>query len=89
MTQFSNYMADFRVEVKDVAVVREFLAPFKWDYYINIDHEKLGSSADLLTSCFQSDSFWSDLKHSHESLLEHYHLTLEISSDLQTSLDKL
>jgi len=35
-------MANIKIEIKDISFVKEFLAPLKWDYYINIDHEKLG-----------------------------------------------
>jgi len=57
-------MADQKIETKDMAIIREFMEPFKWDN-IDVDRTKLGQSAELLSTCLNSDSFWGGLKASH------------------------
>ena len=61
LTEYSDYMANENVVIKDMAVTREFMEPFKWekieDYKIN-----LGESAELFSTCFESDDFWHHLK---------------------------
>ena len=57
-------MVNEKVTVKDMALTKQFLGPFKWDF-LAVDREKLGPAADLLTECLNSDEFWSSLKSSH------------------------
>jgi len=56
-----------------VAVFNAFLEPFKWDN-TDIEKEKLGYALKLLTDCFGSRKFWSDLKISHNTLRDKYSL---------------
>ena len=31
-TQYSEYLANPKIQYKDIAIQEQFLAPFKWDY---------------------------------------------------------
>jgi len=50
LTKFTDYMANVKIGIKDLAMVREFMEPFKWDG-VEVDRAKLGKATDLLTSC--------------------------------------
>jgi len=64
-------MADEKYVIKDMAVAREFLEPFKWDY-IAVENATLGHSADLLGACLNSDDFWINLEKNHKHLKDKY-----------------
>ena len=85
LTKFSDYWADNRIPTKDIAIQREFMEPFKWDY-IQVDRTKLGNAADLLTNSLSSKAFWSYLKKYHSILAKKYIINktnTESISDIQ------
>ena len=73
LTKLTDYLANLKYPLKDMAIVREYLEVFKWDI-IGVDNKQLlGKSAGLLTACFETNSkFWTKLKTSHTLLLTKY-----------------
>jgi len=43
-TKFTDYIANIKIPIKDIAVYREYLKPLKWDKMTNYK-SKLGNSA--------------------------------------------
>ena len=74
-------MADEKYYIKDMAVAREFLEPFKWDY-IAVEQATLGHSADLLSACLQSDDFWAKLEVEHKHLKQKYPCSNPVGPEL-------
>jgi len=66
-TKYSDYLTNLKIPAKDMAVAREFLEPFKWDFIIETKH-KLGNSIGLLEESLNSGCFWKELKKSHAEL---------------------
>ena len=59
--KFTDYICNVKIYQKDIAVIKEYLKPLKWDKIITYK-TKLGNSAKFLTECFESDYFWLGLK---------------------------
>jgi len=57
LTSYTDYIANKKIPIKDTAIIRLFIEPFKWDF-IQIDRAKLGKADMLLTECLKSDDFW-------------------------------
>ena len=64
LTKFTDYMANEKIPLKDMAISRQFLEPFKWDNVLFYS-AMLGSGAGLLTCCLGSDQFWTGLEQAH------------------------
>ena len=32
-TKYTDYMANQKIEIKDMCIIKEFLEPFKWDFH--------------------------------------------------------
>ena len=73
LTNYTDYMINLKIPIKDISITRLYLEPFKWDF-IKVDIAKLGKSVDLLTKCLNSNYFWKSLKKSHEELRVKYPL---------------
>ena len=52
LTQYTDYMTNLKIPVKDMAVSREFLEPFKWDS-IPVLKGKMGNCVGFLTKCLK------------------------------------
>ena len=58
LTKYTDYLANVKIPMKDVAISREFLQPFTWDNVI-VHKAMLMDGADLLTTCLNSNEFYS------------------------------
>ena len=38
LTKCSDYLTNLKIPLKDMAVTKEFLEPFKWDFIIETKH---------------------------------------------------
>ena len=66
-TKFTDYIANEKYPLIDVALADQFMDPLKWDF-LEPHKSKLKDSASLLTKCLQSSDFWNGLKRSHQLL---------------------
>ena len=59
-TKFTDYIANEKYHMIDIALADHFMDPLKWDF-LEPNKSKLKDAASLLTKCLQSPSFWSGL----------------------------
>jgi len=71
ITRFTDYLANLKIPIKDIAIKRLYLEPLKWDYS-TLDNKILGKGAGLLTKCLDSTYFWDALKSNHLALRPKY-----------------
>ena len=81
-------MADSKIPIKDMAVAREFLEPFKWDT-ITVHKMTLGNAAGLLTTCLEHGRFWTELGAAHGVLKAKYPCNDKADPGLQQELDQI
>ena len=63
-TKFTDYMVNSKIMLKDMALIKQFLEPFRWQYG-RADEEKLGGARDLVCHCLRSVDFWGELRNNH------------------------
>ena len=51
LTTYTDYLANEKIQIKDIGIIRMFNGPFKWDL-IKVDRAKLGKAESLLNECF-------------------------------------
>ena len=57
LTKCSDYIANCKIPMKDLATLNEFLEMFRWDT-ISIYKDNLGAAPAIITECFDSETFW-------------------------------
>jgi len=57
-------MVNSKIMLKDMALIKQFLEPFKWQYS-RADKEKLGGARDLVSQCLRGEDFWTELRNNH------------------------
>jgi len=67
----SDYLANSKIPLKDIATLNEFLEVFKWDT-LPTYKDNLGASSGIITECIDSEIFWDKLKESHQELKKKY-----------------
>ena len=60
ITRLTDYICDPKIQFKDMAVVNEFMEPFKWNK-ITVYEKKLNNGAEILTTTLKSKDFWNKL----------------------------
>ena len=70
-TKYSDYLANRKISMKDMAISREYLEPLKWDQ-IQTYKMRLGKATNIVSKCLDSDQFWTKIKKSHEILRVKY-----------------
>ena len=71
ITQLTDYLANGKIGVKDMGVVREFMDPLKLATEGDAEGE-FGKAAELYEECCRSDEFWSQLQKNHDILKSKY-----------------
>ena len=57
LCKLTDYIADEKIGIKDMAIAREFLEPFKWDNIL-VFKTMLGNGATLMTDTLAAQRFW-------------------------------
>jgi len=82
-TKYTDYLSNQKIVLKDLALERMFLEPFKWDF-ITIEKRNLGKDkSSLLSKCLDSECFWKGLKLSHITLKKRYPNNLDTNDNFE------
>ena len=87
LTKYTDYMVNYKIPIKDMAICREFLELFIWSR--NFSQANMIKEANLLNKCLESDEFWNGLRDSHKILRDKYPCDTEVDYRLSRELEDI